>query len=277
VRARALLAFDASSVSGAVLARTFGGRRLRGFARAPLPSGALVPSATEPNILAPSDVRQAIARVAEDAGFGRAPVTVLAPPGVARLALVEPPAGVDAADFARFKMTELPYPPAEAVLDVLAAEGGRAVAAAVRRSVVEDYEAAVAAAGLAQERFDLAALAALAALLGDPGGDGLVVDLVLGDVALAIAAHRGGVPLVVRQRLRDRRDGEGERLRAEAERTAALAGAAADRVRVVGSGSRALVREWSAAGVAAAAGWEADGPGVPTGAAELPWLGAALA
>ena len=277
MRARALLAFDASSVSGAVLARTFGGRRLRGFARAPLPSGALVPAAVAANVVSPPDLRDAIARVAESAGFGRAPVTVIAPQGVARLVLVDPPPGVDAADFARFRMTDLPYPAAEAVLDVLPAEGGRVVAAAVRRSVVEDYESVVADAGLKQERFDLASLAALAALLGDPGGDGMVVDLVLGDVALALAAHRAGVPFAVRHRLRDRRDGEGDRLRAEVERTAALAGGKPERVRVVGAGSRALVRDWAGSGLAAAPGWDADGPGVPSDAAELPWLGAALA
>ena len=119
MRARALLAFDASSVSGAVLARTFGGRRLRGFSRAPLPPGAIVPSAVAANGVSPADVRDAIARVAESAGFGRAPVTVIAPQGVARLVLVDPPPGVDAADFARFRMTDLPYPAAEAVLDLL--------------------------------------------------------------------------------------------------------------------------------------------------------------
>jgi hypothetical protein len=202
---------------------------------------------------------------------------VIAPQGIARLALVDPPAGVDAADFARFKMSDLPYPAAEAVLDVLRAEGGRVVAAAVRRAVIEDYEAAVAGAGLKQERFDLASLAALAALLGDPGGDGLVVDLVLGDVALLLAAHRAGVPLAVRHRRRDRRDGESGRLRAEVERTAGLAGGSAGRVRVAGAGARALVREWSADGLPAASGWETEGPGVPSDAAELPWLGAALA
>lgn len=276
MRARALLAFDASAVSGAVVARSFGGPRLRGFARVNLAAGALVPSALAPNVGSVPEVRDAVAQVAREAGFGRAPVTVIAPHGVARLMLVEPPGGVDAEEFARYRLSDLPYPVAEAVVDVVPVRGGRAVAAAIRRSVVEDFEAVVAAAGLRQERLDLAALAALGPLLADGAGDGLVVDLILGDVALAVAAHRRGDLLALRHRLRDRRDGEGDRLRAEVERTAGLAGGRADRVRIAGAGSRALLRDWAAAGLAAEAAWEA-GPGAPHDAAEMPWLGAVLA
>jgi hypothetical protein len=275
VRARALLAIDASSVSGAVVARSFGGPRLRGFARVGLAAGALAPSPRAGNVAAAGEVRDAVARVAREAGFGRAPVTVIAPHGVARLLLLQPPPGVDAEEFARFRLSDLPYPAAEAVVDVVPVPGGRAVAAAIRRSVVEEFEAVVAAAGLGQERLDLAALAALGPLLAD-AGEGLAVDLILGDVALVLAAHRGGELLALRHRLRDRRDGEADRLRAEAERTAGLAGGSADRLRVVGAGSRALLREWAAAGVSAAAGWEAA-PGAPADAAELPWLGAVMA
>ena len=275
VRARALLAFDASSVSAAVLGRSFGGLRLRGFARAALPAGALVPSALEPNIAAREDVKGAIARAAAEAGIGRTPVTVMAPQGVARLLLLDVPSGVDALEFARFRFADLPYPADEAVLEVMPVAGGRVVAAAVRKLVVEDYEAAVAAAGLAQERLDLSALAALSALAGDRV-PGLVVDLVLGDAAFSMAAFTDGALRALRHRKRDRRDGEPERLRAEAERTADIAGGPLGRVRVVGAGSRALVREWSAAGLAAEAGWQAEGRGVPHDAAELPWLGAVL-
>ena len=276
MRARAFLAFDASAVSGAVVARSFGGRRLRGFARAALPAGALVPSALARNAVSAGDVGDAIARVAREAGFGRAPVTVIAPHGAARLLLVDPPAGVDAEQFARYRLSDLPYPAAEAVVEVVPVPGGRAVAAAIRRSVVEDFESVVSSAGLRQERLDLAPLAALGPLLADGAGDGLVVDLILGDVAFAAAAHRRGALAALRHRLRDRRDGEGDRLRAEVERTAALAGGRADLVRVVGAGSRALLREWASAGVAASAGWEAES-GVPGDAADVPWLGAVLA
>ena len=276
MRARALLAFDASSVSGAVVARSFGGPRLRRFARVGLPAGALVPSPVAPNVAAAPEVRDAVARVAREAGCGRAPsdgdrASRRGPPPPPAAAPRGRRRGVRALPPVR-----LPYPAAEAVVDVVPVRGGRAVAAAIRRSVVEDFEAVVSAAGLGQERLDLAALAALGPLLSDGAGDGVVVDVILGDVALVLAAHRGGELLALRHRLRDRRDGEGDRLRAEAERTAALAGGRADRLRVVGAGSRALLREWTAAGVDAAAGWDA-GPGAPADAAEMPWLGAVMA
>lgn len=272
-----MLAFDASAVSGALLGWTFGGMRIRGFARAALSPGALVPSAVEPNVARAPEVREAVARVAAELAFGRAPVAIVAPQGVARLLLLDLPDGVDPMEFARFRIGDLPYPPAEAVVDTLPVRGGRVVAAAIRRLVVEDYEAVVAAAGIVQERFDLTSLAALAGLLKDPAGDGLTLDVILGDAAYAIAAHRAGVLSVVRHRRRDRRDGEAARLRVETERTAALAGGPLDSVRVVGSGAESLLREWKAAGLAATAGWEGEGSGVPRDAAELPWLGALLA
>ena len=277
MRTRAILAFDASAVSGALLGWTFGGMRIRGFARAPLSPGALVPSALEPNIAREPEVRDAVARVASELAIGRSPVAVIAPQGVARLILLDVPPGVEASELARFRFADLPYPAAEAVVDVLPVRGERAVAAAMRSLVVEDYEAVVAAAGVAQERLDITSLAALAALLKDAAGGGLVLDVILGDAAYAMAAHRDGVLSVLRHRRRDRRDGEAARLRLEAERTAALAGGEMDKVRVVGSGAASLLREWSAAGLAAAPGWEGEGAGVPRDAAELPWLGALLA
>ena len=278
MRTRALLAFDASGVSGALLGWTFGGTRIRGFARAALSPGALLPSALEPNIASLPEVRDAVARVAAELAIGRNGVTVVAPQGVARLLLLDDlPSGVDPVEFARYRFSDLPYPASEAVVDVLPVRGGRAVAAAVRRPVVEDYEAVVSAAGLEQERLDLTSLAALAGLLKDSPGDDLVLDVILGDVAFTMAAHRDGVLSVLRHRRRDRRDGEPERLHAEAERTAARAGAPMGRLRVVGAGARALLREWKSAGLPATAGWEAEGAGVPHDAAEVPWLGALLA
>src|SRR6185295_13548925 len=111
---------------------------------------------------------------------------------------LEVPTGVDPDEFARYRFADLPYPAAEAVVDVLPVRGGRVVAAAVRRLVVEDYEAVVAAAGLAQERFDITSLAALGGLLKDSASDELVLDVILGDVAFTMAAHRDGVLAALR-------------------------------------------------------------------------------
>ena len=102
--------------------------------------------------------------------------------------------------------------------------------------------------------------------------------MILGDVAFAMAAHRDGVLSVLRHRRRDRRDGEPERLRAEAERTAALAGAPVGTApRGRHGGARAAARVDGRRGCRPTAGWEAEGAGVPHDAAELPWLGALLA
>ena len=144
--------------------------RIRAFSRAALSPGALAPSALEPNVASLPEVRDAVARVAADLGIGRTRVTVVAPQGVARLLLLELPSGVDPMEFARYRFSDLPYPASEAVVDVLPVRGGRAVAAAMRRLVVEDYEAVVAAAGLEQERLDITSLAALAGLLKDSPG-----------------------------------------------------------------------------------------------------------
>src|SRR5438045_2792699 len=74
---------------------------------------------------------------------GRGKVVLVLPDGVARTALVEVSGGVAARELARYRVTPgLPYPPEEALVDVLPLDDGRVVAAAVRRSLVEGYEAA---------------------------------------------------------------------------------------------------------------------------------------
>jgi len=155
----------------------------------------------------------------------------------------------------------------------------RVLAAAVRRSVVHGYEAVVRAAGIEQDRIDLAPLAALAGLRRDvPAAPPLTVDVVLGEAAVSLAAREGARVSAFRNRLRDGGPGEGERLRLEIERTAVLAGdgAAPPRLRVLGTGAAALVRDWRAAGRAADLGWSVAAPdAVET--AEMAWLGAALA
>src|SRR5688572_8142239 len=171
LRARAVVGLDAASVAGVVLGGGFGAPRIRGFAQVPLDHEAIVPSPLGANVARPDVVRDALARVATSLELGRTPTLVLLPAGTARLALLEVPRGVAAQEFARYKLLGgLPYPPEGAVVDVLDVGEGRAVGAAVRRSVLEGYEAAIAAAGLVVERIDLALLAALAALQARPHG-----------------------------------------------------------------------------------------------------------
>jgi hypothetical protein len=284
LRARYVVAFDASAVAGAALARGLGAPRVRAVARSPLAPGALWPSPFEPNLLRPDEVAEAARQVGRALRAGSAPVCLVLPDGVARLLDLEIPAGTSAVSYARYRLAaSLPYPVEEAVIDMLPLGRGRVVAAAVRRTVLEGYEAAAAEAGLSQERVDLAPLGALAALAARPAtgreaAAAATVDVVLGDCAVSLAARAAGEVRAVRNRRRDPSAGEWRRLRAEADRTAALAGApAAARLRVVGTGALAVLRELQAAGAPAQAGWRVQGESVEGEGVELAWLGAALA
>lgn len=274
-----MVAFDASGVSGAALGRGLGTPRVRALALAPLLPGALWPSPFEPNLRRSEEVAHAAREVARALRLRDAPVCLVLPDGVARLTDLDVPEGTSPVSFARYRLApSLPYPIDEAVVDVLALGGSRVLAAAVRRSVLEGYEAAAAAAGLAQERVDLSPLGALAALGASAPAGEPVVDLVLGDAAVSLACRRGGAVGVVRNRRRDPSSGEWRRLHAEADRTAILGGEAPGaRMRVVGAGALALVRDMQAAGAPAEAGWHVAGEGVPADGVELAWLGAALA
>jgi hypothetical protein len=275
-RSRLLVAFDASSVCGAVVSRGLGRVRLRRLARVGLPEGALQPSAFDPNLVQPQEVREALLRLRQGLERAGRLTTLILPDGVARLALLEAPPGTAPRAYARFLLTQsLPYPAGEAIVDVLPLGGRRVVGAVVRRGIVEGYEAAAAAAGFAQERVDIAPLAALAGLLRRARPPS--VDVILGEAAVCLAAFDGRSFVVLRNRRRDSGPDEAERLREEVDRTAALAGAGDVPVAVTGAGAGRLVRELSSRGRGAVLASTAPGMGPVAEAAELAWLGAAVA
>ena len=268
---RLYLGFDASAVTAVALGEGLGGRRSRGFARVPLEPGALAPSPSGPNLLRADEVRGAVRRAVEGRG-GRA--TLVLPDGVARVALVDLPEGADPRDYVLFRLApSLPFPAAEAIVDALAAGGRRVVGAAVRRATVTEYEQAAAGAGLEVDEVHLAPLVALAGLMRSGSSD--AVHAVLGDVAMCLAAFRGGIPVALRNRRRDRSAGEASRLRGEASRTSDLAGNGGDPARLVVSGAganrlrRELGGEDAGGGLEAPGEWheEADAPS---------WLGGLL-
>ncbi len=264
-----LVAFDATSVSGARLTRGLRGPRLRSLDVIPLAPGALLPSALAPNLARPEEVVAALVQLS--GSLGRGPVTLVLPHGLARVLLLEAPKGADPREYARFRLgPALPYPLGEAVVDLLALDGRRLLAAAVRREVVAGYEAAATAAGLAPERVDLAPLAALSGLLRQrrPAS---VVEILLGDAALSLAAFDGEQLCAFRSRWRDPGPGEAERVHAEAVRTSPAAGEGLC-LRVTGVGARGLRDDLLAAGHPAELA--AVFPGSLPEAAERPWLGA---
>jgi hypothetical protein len=276
-RSRLLVAFDASAVAGASLSRGLGGTRLRAAARVPLPDAALAPGALEPNLCGRQAVIESLARLRQALGAPDAPAALILPDGVGRMQLLEIPSGADAREFARFRLgPTLPYAATEAVVDVLPVGRERALAAAVRREIVEEYETAAATAGFAQDGVDLAPLAALAAMGRRVGGADRL-DAVLGDAAYSLAAFSDGSLRLFRTRRRESGLDEARRIADEIARTADLAGLEAQpRVRAVGPGALALVSQLASAGWQAAPGWDAERDGLPMPAAELPWLGAAL-
>jgi len=278
LRTRVLVAIDATGVAGAAVSGGPGRARIRSYARATLAAGALVPGPVDANVVRAAEVQRALGEVAAGLEGGRGPVSLILPAGVARTVLLEVAAGVTAREFARYRITPgLPYPPDEALVDVLSLDGGRILAAAVRRRVVEGYEAVAGAAGLDVERLDLAPLAALSALAREPRGTAVSVDVILGDHALSLAAWQGGALHLFRTRLRESGPREPQWLGREVDRTAVLAGnGSAPRIRAVGPGAVELLRTWTDEGRAGEPGWRAEGA-LPVAAAELAWLGAALA
>lgn len=266
--------FDAGSVSAAILSRGPGRRRLKGFVRTELSPGALQPSPAGPNVVRRDEVRAALERGLEELASPRGAATLVLPDGIARLAVVEPPSGADTRDFLRFRLaSSLPWPAVDAIVDFLPLDRVRAVGAAVRRGTVSEYEHLATTAGLSVQRVLLGPLVALGGLLGRGRPPG--VHAVVGDVALCLAVVRDGGLAAFRSRRRDRSEGEGARLLAEATRTARLAGDGERPVQVVVSGADAG-RLRQALGSAAALNGGFDPPEEWPDAAEAAWLGGVL-
>lgn len=271
------MALDTRAAVAAALASRLGRPRLCGFARVPLEPGAYLPSPSGPCLLRPEAVREAVRRAVAAASPAAGRATLVLPDGLARLALVDVPAGAEAREFVRFRLAaSLPWPAAEAAVDVLPMGRRRVVAAALRRAAVAEHEQALASAGVGVERVNLAPLLALAPLPRSGPRD--AVHVVLGDAAACVAAVRGATLAALRSRRRDTAPGEAARLAAEAERAARLAangdGASAPALPLafLGADAARLRRELDAtdvvAGAAALGAWPE--------AAESAWLAGML-
>jgi hypothetical protein len=275
-----VLAFDADSVSAAFVRRGLRTTRAVSLAGGRLREGSLVPSSVERNLHDPEEVGRAVREALESLGLLSTSVTLVLPHGVARVAVLDLPRGHEATEYARFRLgASLPYPAAEAVIDFVALEGGRMLAAAVRRQVVAEYEEVAASAGMARGRVDVAPLVAAAG--AGPiarGFQAATVFLVLGDAVCSFLAYDAGRLRGFRARRRDREGGEAERLRLDALRTAVETGLFGEpELLVGGSGARGVVDQWNAAGGGARLLSLLPEGGPLHEAAVRPWLAAALA
>jgi hypothetical protein len=268
-----VVGFDAAGISGGLVGPGLG-RRVRRWARVPLQPGALEPGLSAVNLPRPGEVVAAVAELRRQLGSNGASASLILPDGLARLRLLERQRGASPRDLARFRLApSLPYPPAEAQFAVWPLAGGRLLASAARRSVIEEYESAAAAAGLRQRRLSLASYAALSELLRSAGPP--EVAAILGDTTLSLAGLDVTGLRCFRSRLRDPAPDEAERLWEEAERTAQLAGFESFGLVLVGSGAASLLEGLAASGRRARPGWRGvAGDGGPV-SCELSWLGAA--
>jgi hypothetical protein len=264
--------FDAFSVTAATVSKGPGRRRVKGFARVPLDPGTLLPSPAGSNVVRRDEVRGALEQALGDLpGGGQA--TLVLPDGIARLAVMEPPSGADPRDYLRFRLaSSLPWPSADAIVDFLSVGRGRVLAAAVRRGTVSEFEHLASGAGLSVDRVLLGPLVAVGGLVGRGRRPG--VHAVMGDVALCLAAIEDGTLAAFRNRRRDRSEGEGERLLAEAHRTARMAGDGERPVQLAVSGAD-CGRLRDALGTSAAPGG-LEPPREWPDAAETAWLGGML-
>ncbi len=278
---RLVVSIGPDSVAGAVLRSGWGKPQLAAVARLPLEKGAAVVSGTEPNIVDEGAVGDALAALKRELrSDGRAAILVL-PAGLARPLLVGNGAsegGRFASELARFRLApSLPFPANEAIVDGLALGRGRHLVAAVRQSVLEGYERALAAGGFDQRRVDLAPLAATAALARRPARASGALDVILGRAAVSLAVWRNGELIAFRTRLRASDGGDNAALWADVERTAALAlGGAPALVRAVGPAAVEWIRSARARGQAAEPGWDLPSATATVEPCELEWLGAAL-
>jgi hypothetical protein len=270
---RLVVAFEADSVCGAMIGSGPGAARVKAFARAEISPGALTPAAFEPNLVRGDEVGAALEQVRRLLDVGSRGVCVVVPDGLARTALLDFPSGVDASDFARFRLASgLPFPESDAIVDSLPVGRRQLIAAAARRAVLAEYEVAVAEAGFRQERLTLAPLAAVAGLLKNRESGARAIDVILGVVAVTIVSSSGSAPCALRNRRRSGHDRDWEWLSEEIQRSAPCPEASGPiALNIVGHGSRDAIAALRTLGHTPQAGWV--GIHAPSDAADAAWLG----
>ena len=202
----------AGRVTAVVLATVDGAPTVTAQATERLPDGLVAPSLTTPNLTDTAGVAAAVQRVLRAVGVSRGRVAVVMPDGAAKVSVVrfeKPPAKADdLAQLVRWQVRKsVPFPIEQSQVSwtpgVTDASGTDYVVTVARQDIVQDYEQAVAAAGVQVGLVDLATFNLVNLLLaGDADvaaqGDWLLVHVTPDASTMAIV--RDGALLLFRHR-----------------------------------------------------------------------------
>jgi type IV pilus assembly protein PilM len=198
----------AGRVTAVVLGTVDGAPAVTAQATERLPDGLVVPSLTAPNLTDKTAVAAAVQRVLRAVGASRGRVAVVIPDGAAKVSVVRfekvPAKAEDLAQLVRWQVRKsVPFPIEQSQVSwtpgVTDAAGTDYVVTVARQDIVQDYEQAVAAAGVQVGLVDLATFNLVNLLLaGDPAatpsGDWLLVH-VTPDASTMVIVREGALLL----------------------------------------------------------------------------------
>lgn len=196
------LHLDARRVTAVIADRDHGAPVIRAVGSSVLPEGALVPSLTTPNIVDRDACVRAVRDAVEQVGGRHKRVALAVPDTAAKVSILsfeQVPANLrDLDQLLRLQLRKtMPFPVEQAQVawsrgpDMGA--GATIVVSAMRRDIVEEYEAVCAAAGLHAGAVDLATfnVVNLALLGGGLQGDSLLVHVTPGYASIAVVRDGG--------------------------------------------------------------------------------------
>jgi type IV pilus assembly protein PilM len=196
------LHLDAGRVTAVLADRATGSPVIRAVASSTLPHGALVPSLAAANVLDRDAVGRAIREAVEQVGGRHRRVALAVPDTAAKVSILSfeqlPPNVRDLDQLIRLQLRKtMPFPVEQAQVawsrGPETGAGATIVVAAMRRDIVEEYEAVCAAAGLHAGTVDLATFNVVnLALLGSGlQGDTLLVHVTPGYASIAVVRDGG--------------------------------------------------------------------------------------
>jgi len=207
----AAVEIGAGRVTAVVLSTVDGAPTVTAQATERLPDGLVAPSLTTPNLTEKAAVAAAVQRVLRAVGVSRGRVAVVIPDGAAKVSVVRfekvPPKAEDLGQLVRWQVRKsVPFPIEQSQVSwtpgVTDATGTDYVVTVARQDIVQDYEQAVAAAGVQVGIVDLATYNLVNLLLaGDAAataGDWLLVHVTPDASTMAIV--RDGALLLFRHR-----------------------------------------------------------------------------